>query len=96
MAVSSIPPSLRQLVVERAQGKCEYCLMRQDVSIYSHEIDHVIAQNMADRQWTRISLWLACPAIAPRVLISRPSTQLVTILSLYFTRAIKSGPTILS
>jgi hypothetical protein len=39
----SLPPSLRRLVTERAQGKCEYCLIHQDVSIYSHEIDHIIA-----------------------------------------------------
>jgi hypothetical protein len=31
------------LVIERAQGKCEYCLIHQDVSIYTHEIDHIIA-----------------------------------------------------
>jgi 5-methylcytosine-specific restriction endonuclease McrA len=59
MAVSSIPPSLRQLVVERAQGKCEYCLMRQDVSIYSHEIDHVIAQKHGG-QTVAQNLALAC------------------------------------
>lgn len=44
MTVPSIPSSLRQLVIERAQGKCEYCLIHQEVSIYSHEVDHVIAR----------------------------------------------------
>lgn len=44
MVTSSISPSLRQLVIERAQGKCEYCLIHQDYSIYSHEVDHVIAR----------------------------------------------------
>lgn len=39
----SLPPSLQRLVTERAQGKCEYCLIHQNVSIYSHEIDHIIA-----------------------------------------------------
>jgi HNH endonuclease len=43
MSAPSLPPSLRRLVTERAQGKCEYCLKHQDVSIYSHEIDHIIA-----------------------------------------------------
>src|SRR6266487_5291056 len=33
MMAPSIPASLRRLVTERAQGKCEYCLMHQDVSI---------------------------------------------------------------
>lgn len=44
MTAPSIPSSLRQLVIERAQGKCEYCLIHQDDSIYSHEVDHVIAR----------------------------------------------------
>ena len=43
MSALSIPSSLRQLVFERAQGKCEYCFIHQDVSIYSHEVDHIIA-----------------------------------------------------
>jgi len=30
-------------VTERAFGKCEYCRIHQDVSIYSHEVDHIIA-----------------------------------------------------
>ena len=43
MTSNPISASLRQLVIERAQGRCEYCLIHQDVSIYSHEIDHIIA-----------------------------------------------------
>lgn len=43
MTSISIPDSLRKLVVDRAKGRCEYCLIHQDVSIYSHEIDHIIA-----------------------------------------------------
>jgi HNH endonuclease len=35
--------SLRQLIVERAGEKCEYCLMHQNFSAYSHEVDHVMA-----------------------------------------------------
>ncbi len=44
MIAPSVPHPLRRLVTERAQGKCEYCLIHQDVSIYTHEIDHVIAR----------------------------------------------------
>ena len=33
----------RQFVSDRASGKCEYCLIHQDFSIYSHEIDHAVA-----------------------------------------------------
>lgn len=38
-----ISVALRQLVSDRAQGKCEYCRIHQDFSIYSHEVDHAIA-----------------------------------------------------
>jgi 5-methylcytosine-specific restriction endonuclease McrA len=41
--MSLIPPELRQLVIERADGYCEYCWMHQNFSIYKHEIDHIIA-----------------------------------------------------
>jgi HNH endonuclease len=40
---SYIPTALRHLIIDRAQGKCEYCLIHQDFSIYTHEIDHVVA-----------------------------------------------------
>lgn len=44
MTTPSISSSLRQIVIERAHGKCEYCLIHQDISIYSHEVDHIIAR----------------------------------------------------
>lgn len=59
MASSSISPNLRQLVLERAQGKCEYCLVHQDFSIYSHEVDHVIALKHGGKT-TADNLALAC------------------------------------
>ncbi len=31
------------MVSERAQGKCEYCWIHQDFSIYTHEVDHAVA-----------------------------------------------------
>lgn len=43
MTSTSISAELRRLVIERASGHCEYCLINQDVSIYSHEVDHIIA-----------------------------------------------------
>ena len=43
MTSSLIPAELRRLVIERASGHCEYCRIHQDVSIYSHEVDHIIA-----------------------------------------------------
>jgi 5-methylcytosine-specific restriction endonuclease McrA len=41
--MSLISASLRQFVIERANGQCEYCLIHQNFSIYSHEVDHIIA-----------------------------------------------------
>jgi hypothetical protein len=39
----SLSPALRQRVRTRASGKCEYCLVHQNVSIFTHEVDHIIA-----------------------------------------------------
>lgn len=39
-----IPDWLRQLVVARAEERCEYCLIPQLATFVSHQIDHVIAQ----------------------------------------------------
>ncbi|WP_445250916.1 HNH endonuclease [Microcoleus sp. OTE_8_concoct_300] len=43
MTSSLIPAELRRLVIERSSGHCEYCLIHQDISIYSHEVDQIIA-----------------------------------------------------
>ncbi len=43
MSDNSISSELRILVKERAKNCCEYCLIPQDFSIYTHEIDHIIA-----------------------------------------------------
>jgi hypothetical protein len=59
MAAPAIPPTLRHLVIERAQGRCEYCRIHQDVSIYRHEIDHIIAQKHGG-QTSADNLALAC------------------------------------
>ena len=39
-----IPETLRRLVVERASGRCEYCLLDQRDSLYAHEVDHIIPE----------------------------------------------------
>lgn len=51
--------SLRQLVTQRAKGACEYCLIHQTFSIYSHEVDHVIALKHGG-QSNEENLVLAC------------------------------------
>ncbi len=40
------PPShaLRRQVENRAQFRCEYCLLPNQLSFYPHEIDHIIAR----------------------------------------------------
>jgi 5-methylcytosine-specific restriction endonuclease McrA len=38
-----IPNALRQAVVERANGRCEYCLIHEDDRPEAHQVDHVIA-----------------------------------------------------
>jgi hypothetical protein len=34
---------LRRLVIERARGGCEYCLLHQDDTPFTHQLDHLIA-----------------------------------------------------
>lgn len=38
-----IPAALRQLVVERADRRCEYCGMPESTAFAVHEIDHIVA-----------------------------------------------------
>jgi hypothetical protein len=59
MTSARISADLRQRVSERAQGRCEYCLLHQDFSIYTHEVDHIIAQKH-DGQTTADNLALSC------------------------------------
>lgn len=40
----AIPVDLRRLVNERAEGRCEYCRLHHSTSLYTHEIDHIIAR----------------------------------------------------
>jgi hypothetical protein len=38
-----IPLSIRRLVTERAANQCEYCLLHQDDTSFTHAVDHIIA-----------------------------------------------------
>jgi HNH endonuclease len=42
--VTYVPAALRREVVERAENRCEYCLLPAEVAFYPHEVDHVIAE----------------------------------------------------
>lgn len=44
MSTSYISTALRRMVEERAKYRCEYCLLPNNISFFSHEIDHVIAE----------------------------------------------------
>ena len=37
-----IPAEIRRLVIERAQECCEYCLLHQDATSFTHPIDHIV------------------------------------------------------
>ncbi|HLZ57413.1 MAG TPA: HNH endonuclease signature motif containing protein [Ktedonosporobacter sp.] len=41
---ASIPERLRRQVQNRAQGRCEYCLVHESDVYFPHEPDHVIAE----------------------------------------------------
>lgn len=41
---SSLPADVRRLVAERADFRCEYCLIPESQVFIPHQIDHVIAQ----------------------------------------------------
>ena len=43
MARIYIPNQLRKLVMARAGGRCEYCLIHQDDAPDTHQLDHIIA-----------------------------------------------------
>ena len=44
-----IPVALRKLVYERAKGRCEYCLIPDEVTFAAHEVDHIVAQKHGGR-----------------------------------------------
>ena len=67
MTSSLIPAELRGLVIERASGHCEYCLIHQDVSIYSHEVDQIIALKHGVKLVLIITLFLVYLVTAIKV-----------------------------
>jgi 5-methylcytosine-specific restriction endonuclease McrA len=44
MSATHLPPSLRQLVHDRAAGCCEYCFIPATAVLVAHEIDHIISR----------------------------------------------------
>jgi hypothetical protein len=40
----NIPDALRRRARERAQNRCEYCLLHEDDAYLPFEVDHIIAE----------------------------------------------------
>lgn len=54
-----IPDSLRKLVFQRANGRCEYCRLHSDDGYQPHEVDHVIAEKHGG-ETSEANLCLSC------------------------------------
>lgn len=44
MSQTYIPTAMRLLVERRAEYRCEYCLLPTGISLFPHEVDHVVAE----------------------------------------------------
>ncbi len=55
----TISTALRQLIFDRSEGRCEYCLLAQMVVAHKHEPDHIIPKQH-EGQTTADNLALAC------------------------------------
>lgn len=55
----TISTALRQVIFDRAEGRCEYCLLAQTVVAHKHEPDHIIPKQH-EGQTTAANLALAC------------------------------------
>lgn len=59
MVRAYIPAELRRLVFERARECCEYCLIDQQDTTVSHEVDHLVALKHGGKTLAH-NLALAC------------------------------------
>ena len=44
MSITYVSADLRRLVMARAEGLCEYCLVAEEDTFYGCEVDHVISE----------------------------------------------------
>jgi hypothetical protein len=58
--MSYISVQLRQEVIKRVEGCCEYCLVSQEDEFFKFPIDHIIAQKHGGTS-TSANLCLSCP-----------------------------------
>ena len=54
-----VGPELRFLVAQRADLRCEYCLIHQDDAAFSHEVDHIMSRQHGGKT-TADNLAYAC------------------------------------
>jgi len=54
-----VTPALRRLVLGRAAGLCEYCLIHQDDAHFTYQVDHIISRKHRGATTTG-NLALAC------------------------------------
>lgn len=55
-----VSAALRRKVLKRANGRCEYCLFPESISLFSFEIEHIIAEKHGGVTQAD-NLALACP-----------------------------------
>ncbi len=55
-----VPAQLRQLVIERDQERCKYCLFPQSAALLTFEMEHIIAEKHRGTTEAE-NLALACP-----------------------------------
>jgi hypothetical protein len=57
--MTHFPDSVRRMVHERADGRCEYCLLHERYTMKTHEVDHVYAEKHGGDS-TEVNLCLSC------------------------------------
>jgi hypothetical protein len=60
MSRTYIPAALRQLVFDRASGRCEYCRFPEQMAFAIFECEHIVAEKH-DGATTADNLAFACP-----------------------------------
>ena len=63
--MATIPVSLRRLVIQRANNRCEYCGLSQIGQVATFHIDHIVPV-VADGETTAGNLALACVSCSLR------------------------------
>lgn len=58
--MSYVPNALREFVVDRANGRCEYCLYPEHASLLAFEMEHIVSEKHGGVSEAE-NLALACP-----------------------------------